>query len=486
MPEDREEAWSIAELRRRIENRRVFASPVSEISDYDGTDGIQPERPSDPKPAVMELARALDEAVWMVSGDAVSSVAADVPSPAPEALASAVLRAEALADPVCRKPLLMRLAPEVSDDTNLRWAARVLLAGRAAGVVGEDAELFHDRTGNGRALRILLRLLDRSWCAVQGTLVESLSQDVLETLSVGQTDHRVLHRLLGDCLDKPVDWTGLSDEEALQLLRDLYGATPEEQERWRAMPLHRGVDGIRGAFNQRARRSTGKTGELRLPSELEADVRLLDPESQVAHLYASVPNMDRDGLLRLMLEDSRPWRFAEEIVRSNRPSEGPVHLPQDDELRDLLRHSRWLPQRDGGALAPGAVLIAPKELLDAAAGLAAVGAFGDKRLPEAVDSGIWGTAEPVVRELLGRLSRERQVQRMVDALESDQVGQVDRGAWLVMPKPDLVDASLVEDALQTTLAGSHPGWKLVHAAARVVGHGGDRSPDSSEPLVTRP
>ena len=484
LPEDREEAWSIAELRRRIENRRVFASPVSEISDYDGTDGIQPERPSDPKPAVMELARALDEAVWMVSGDAVSSVAADVPSPAPEALASAVLRAEALADPVCRKPLLMRLAPEVSDDTNLRWAARVLLAGRAAGVVGEDAELFHDRTGNGRALRILLRLLDRSWCAVQGTLVESLSQDVLETLSVGQTDHRVLHRLLGDCLDKPVDWTGLSDEEALQLLRDLYGATPEEQERWRAMPLHRGVDGIRGAFNQRARRSTGKTGELRLPSELEADVRLLDPESQVAHLYASVPNMDRDGLLRLMLEDSRPWRFAEEIVRSNRPSEGPVHLPQDDELRDLLRHSRWLPQRDGGALAPGAVLIAPKELLDAAAGLAAVGAFGDKRLPEAVDSGIWGTAEPVVRELLGRLSRERQVQRMVDALESDQVGQVDRGAWLVMPKPDLVDASLVEDALQTTLAGSHPGWKLVHAAARVVGHGGDRSPDSSEPLVT--
>ena len=110
LPEDREDAWSIAELRRRIENRRVFASPASEISDYHGTDGIQPERPSDPKPAVMELARALDEAVWMVSGDAVSSVAADVPSPAPDALASAVLRAEALADTACRKPLLMRLA----------------------------------------------------------------------------------------------------------------------------------------------------------------------------------------------------------------------------------------------------------------------------------------------------------------------------------------------------------------------------------------
>ena len=483
LPEDREEAWSVAELRRRIENRRVFARPEFEVSDNEGTDGSRPEIPSGPKRAVMELAAALDEAVWMVSGKAVARVAADVPSPAPEALASAVLRAEAFADPAGRKPLLKRLAPVASDSANVRWAARVLLAGCAAGVVGEDAELFHDRSGNGLALRILLRLLDQSWCAVQGKLVESLPQVVLEALSVGQADHQALHRLLRDCLDKHVDWTGLSDGEALQLLQDLYGAAHEEQERWRTMPLHRGVDGIRGAFNHRARRSTGKTGELRLPPDLEAEVRLLDPDSEVAHLYDSVPDMDRDGLLQLMLEDSRPWRFAEQIVLSIRPSEGPVLLPQDRELRDLLRRSRWLPQRDGGALAPDAVLIAPKELLDAVAGLAAAGAFGAKRLPEAVDSGIWETANPVVREILGHLRRERQLQRMVDALDSHRVGQVDRGAWLVMPNPGLVNASLVEDALQTTLAGSHPGWKMVHAAARAIGHGDDRSQDSSEPLV---
>ena len=483
LPEDREEAWSVAELRRRIENRRVFARPAFEVSDNEGTDGSRPEIPSGPKRAVMELAAALDEAVWMVSGDAVASVVADVPPPAPDALASAVLRADALSDPAHRKPLLMRLAPEVSDNSNVRRAARVLLAGRAAGVVGKDADLFHDRSGNGRAVRILLRLLGRSWCAVQGKLVESLSHDVLESLSVGQADHRALHRLLGDCLGRHVDWTGLNDGEALQLLQDLYGATHEERERWRTMPLHRGVDGMRGTFNQRARRSTGRTGELRLPPELEAEVRLLDPESQVAPLYASVPGMDRDGLLQLMLEDSRPWRFAKQIVRSIRPSEGPVLLPQDRELHDLLRRSRWLPQRHGDALAPDAVLIAPKELLHAVADLAAAGAFGDKRLPEAIDSGTWRTAEPVVRAIFGGLRHRRQLQRMVDALDSDQVGPVDRGAWLVMPKPDLVDASLVEDALQTTLAGSHPGWKFVHAAARVVGHGGDRSPDSSEPLV---
>ncbi|MCY4364099.1 MAG: hypothetical protein OXE42_18285 [Gammaproteobacteria bacterium] len=483
LPEDREEAWSITELRHHIENRRVFASLDSGDSDNDGTDGNQPEYPSDPKPAVMELAKALDEAVWMVSGHAVASIAADVPLPAPDALASAVLRAKALADPACRKPLLMRLVPEALDNTDIRRAARVLLAGRAAGVVGEDAELFHNRTGNGRAMRILLRLLDRSWCAVQETLVESLPQDALEALSVGQTDYQTLYSLLGDCLDKPVDWTELSDEEALQLLQDLHSVSHEERERWSMMPLHRGVDGVRGAFNHRARRSSGRMDKLRLPPELEAEVRLLDPEPQIAHLYDSVPDMDHDGLLQLMLENSRPWRFAEQIAHSVRSSEGPVLLPQNGALRDMLRRRLWLPRRDGGALAPDAVLIIPKELLHAVAGLAAAGAFGDKQIPEAVDSGIWGTAEPVVRELLGRLGHERQVQRMVDAVVSDRVEQVEGGAWLVMSKPGLVDAYLVENALQTTLTGSHPGWKLVHATARVVGYGGDRLPDSSEPLV---
>ena len=77
------------------------------------------------------------------------------------------------------------------------------------------------------------------------------------------------------------------------------------------------------------------------------------------------------------------------VVQSVRPSDGQVLLPQDHELRDLLRRSRWLPRRAGGALAPDAVLIAPKELLDAVAGLAAAGAFGEKRLPEAVDPGTW-------------------------------------------------------------------------------------------------
>ena len=250
LPEYREDAWSIAELRCQVENRRVFASATSRASNPGGTDEARPEQHSDPKQAITDLARALDKSIWLVGGDAVASVAAYVPTPAPEALADVVLRADQLADPAHRKPLLMRLAPKIYDDAAVRRAARSLLVGRSAEVVGEDAELFYVRSGNDRALRTLLRLLDQAWRAVQWELVESLSQTDLDVLIVRPVDREALNQLLGDCLDNSVDWTNPSNEEAVRLLQDLHSAVPEEQKRWRRMPLHRDIDAKRGALNE--------------------------------------------------------------------------------------------------------------------------------------------------------------------------------------------------------------------------------------------
>ena len=315
-------------------------------------------------------------------------------------------------------------------------------------------------------------------------LVKSLSQDLARKLSVSPADSRALHRLLNDCLNETVDWAGLRDEEVLLLLQHLYGPMPDDQGRWRAMPLHRDVDNRRAPFDDRALRRTNGSDELRLPPGLDARVRLLDPDPSVAHLYASVPAMDRDGLLQAILEDPRPWRFAEQIVNSVRSADGQMTLPQDSELRERLRHTCWLPVGDDDGVAPEAVLIAPKELLREVAGFAAAGAFGDKRIPEDVHPETWQTAERVVREILGRLGQDRQVQRIADALNPDQVAQVSGGAYLVMPDPQLVDASLIEDALKTILADSHPGWKLVNTVKRVLGHRGDAAPrDASEPLL---
>ena len=469
LPEDKDEAWSVANLRCQIENRRAFAKPTSQARGHDGS-GRRPDGTSDPRAAVAELATALDEPVWLVNGDAVAFAAVDVPTPEPENLASAVLRAGEFAEPGSRTPLLRRLASNTSGNTNIRLAARALLAGRAVDVVGGRVALFLAGGGRHRALRILLRLLGQSWRVVDGQLVDSLSQGILEDLSVGQADLEALHRLLDECLNCQVDWTAPNDEEAQHLLESLHSADPEGQARWRRMPLHRGVEGDRGAFDDRALCSTRSTGDIELPDDLLAGVRLLDPDSVVAHLYTDVPKLDRDGVLQLMLRRSRPWVFAQQILQHMRSAGGPVGLPPD--LRRLLRVSCWLPDRDGRGLAPDKVLIAPEEVLDAVHDLAAHRAFGEKRLPDAVDQETWPMAERVVREVLGRMRRGRQVERMVDALVSNEVAQVGGGVWLVMPEPRLVKDSLIACALETTLARVHPGWKLVYIVNQVLGDGG--------------
>ena len=99
-----------------------------------------------------------------------------------------------------------------------------------------------------------------------------------------------------------------------------------------------------------------------------------------------------------------------------RTAEGALDLPRDGEGRELLRTKRWLPLRGDGAVAPNAVLIVPEELQGAVAGLATAGALGGKQLPEAIDPRTWRLAEQVVREILGRMGRERQVQRLLEAL----------------------------------------------------------------------
>ena len=472
MPEEREEAWSVCKLRRQTDRYRVFANPPSGNSDV-----------HQPKRAVAELAAALDEDVWVVTDAGVAL--AGTPSPTPDALARAVIGAKTFnPEPAQRRDLVDRLGQDGGPHV---CAVRALLAGRTTAELGQDTELFfapprsvHEQ----QTLNVLLRLLGQSWRAVGVELVKSLSQNLLQDLSVSPADAHAFHRLLNDCLNEKVDWTGLEDEEVLHLLQHLHGPMPDDQKRWRAMPLHRGVDGKRGSFDERARRSTNETDGLSLPSELETEVRLLEPDPPVAHLYDAVSAMDRDGVLQAILEDSRPWRFAEKIVCSVRPAEGQMTLPQDPDLRDLLRHRCWLPHRDGGGFAPDAVLIAPKELLKEIAGLAAAGAFGDKRLPENVHPGTWETAEQVVREILGRMGQARQVQRIADALNPDQAAHVSGGAYLVMPDPELVDASLIKDALKTTLADRHPGWKLVNTVKRVLGSRGDAGPqDASEPLL---
>lgn len=241
LPDDRDEAWSIGDLRRRNERRRVFARPGTDAEDGED-DGSSLEAPLDPKRAVQELSGAIGEPVWLV-GAAVGA-AARAPVPAAGPLASAVLCSEAIrSDPLERQPLLQRLTAD--DGDTVRNAIRALLTGRVADNAMEG-ELYYVRSQdseqaeNQKTLEILLRLLNRPWSIVRPALIESLPHALVEDLLVKAVDAGVLHDLLREALDEPVDWSMVEQSEALHLLRHLFETAPGKKAAWRAMPLHRG------------------------------------------------------------------------------------------------------------------------------------------------------------------------------------------------------------------------------------------------------
>jgi len=469
LPEEKDEAWSAGRLHHEMARVRVFGRPAVD----DGAESTELDAPSDPKKAVKDLAEAINENTWLVD-EAVAS-AAGAARPTPTALADAVIRSDSIQSAALQRLGLVRRLADHASDARIRRALRSLLTGRVWGP-DDDHELLYvrsqdsDKEANRRTLGILLRLLNRSWRAVEAGLVEPLPHGLVDDLGVSAVDSGVMHRLLSECLETApsADWAQLDQSEILHLLRNLYGTDADDHARWRAMPLHRGVAGDRGAFDDRALRATG---DLRLPHALEEEIRLLQPDREVANLYLDVPPLDDDGVLRAMLVSSRPHRFAAQIIQGLRDAgDGRVVLPRDPKLLALLRQTPWMPHGDNASgFAPDALIAVPPQLRESVAPLARSGALGDHRLPEDIPPAVWSIAETVLHELFGRPSRARQVQRLAGALVPIKVADVDRGAFLVCPCPDAISAALVDDVMHSPLAGSHRGWALVRSAMSVVG-----------------
>lgn len=464
LPEEKDEPWSVGQLRSYTERRRVFARPGLD----DGSDAAALEAPSDPKRAAKDLAEAIGENVWIVD-DMVASTAG-VPVPTTAALAAAIFQTDSIKSPVLQRIGLLRRLGQDGENADIR-AIRTLLTGRRC-EPGEEIELYYVRSqdsngeANRKTLDSLLLLLGTEWRAVEAKLIEPLPFALVGNLHVTAVDSGVLYRLLGDCLEGSADWSQLDRPTILHLLEQLHDTGTEDRLRWRLMPLHRGADGERGSFDERALRIVG---EMRLPSELETEIRLLQPDVEIKHLYADVAGLDDDGVLRAMLLSQHPQWFADQIVRTLRTKSNRVTLPRDPKMIELLQTSSWLPHRDGvSGVAPRHLLIVPRELQSAVAPLARAGAIGEHWLSEDIASPIGDAADGVVHEIFNRPGRARQLLNLASALEPAKVAKLADGAYLVLRDGQRVTPSLIEDALQSPLASSHPGWAIIRTAATLL------------------
>ena len=399
------------------------------------------ESPSDPKRAAKDLAEAVSDNVWIVDNMVASTAAVPVPTMAE--LAAAVLQTDSIHSPAAQRiGLLRRLAHDATNPV-IRRAIRTLLTGRGCDP-GEEPELYYvrsqdyDRDANRHTLGILLGLLGKAWSAVEAELVEPLPHALVEDLHVKTVDAGVLHRLLGECLGGITDWSRLDRPGILHLLQHLYATAADDRARWCAMPLHRGAGGERGSFDDRALRAVG---EMRLPPELESEIRLLDPDREVANLYLDVPSLDDDGVLRAMLLSRRPQQFAEHIVHALRAN-------RDGRVITAARFNT--------ARAPAQLFMAapPRRRLRVRSAASArrsarVAAWhrsaGERggsrrasRSPRTLRRQSGTLRNPSCMRSSGGQVDAHQIGRLASALNPAKVAEVDGGAYLILPEAQRV------------------------------------------------
>ena len=460
LPEGRDDAWSVSELRQRTAQHRVFVRRAEEPA-------------TDPRQAVTELAEAAGNSFWLVPRAVPFTT--EVPLVTNQALADAVFHAAAIAhEPEQRVPLLKRLA-EDDADTVVGRALRVLLTGVPAGG-REECDLYYVRSGdteqatNRRTLEILLHLRGQAWRAVEPNLAEPLRHALFDRLRMRAVDPGVLQHLLQEILETAgVEWPllqpGGGAAPAAASVRDGGGRSrtvvcnaPAPRDPWR--PRTSRQPGA--TCYERSGTAAARTGSR--------EIRLLQPDTEVAELYGGVPPLDAEGILRRMLENERPYRFVGHIMDALRSdSEGDqIILPRDPTLRALLKDRDWLPCSNAGAsVAPALLLDLPGQLQSPVAPL--TGALGELRLPTQVAPDLWSVAKDAVHEILGRPSPAKQVERLAGGLDTSAVANIDAGSFLILHHADDVDKGLIMDAVQSPLVLSHRGWMLVQATATALG-----------------
>ena len=469
LPDGSEAAWSISAVVDAGSKHRAFASPS-----WDG-DG-EGDRPVDPREATRELAEALGEDVWFVSAWRVA-VATNTPAADADGLAAAVLRADRLAGPDRRGALTERLALAVGGSRSARRAVRTLLVGQRIPADASEVELLSPTSDRERkSLELMLGIVGQPWRLVARPMFKAFSEEQAELLRVRRVGSSSLQRLLQRAVDdEAAAWDRVDEDSAVHLLDHLHAAVRDRLELWERMPLHRFEHGSRGALGPSVWRAGDGTDAL--PDDLRKELRILGPDPAVADLYEAIPVLDEEGVLQAMLLATDPHRFVARIVDDLPRSDGHVSVSTES-TRGLLKDRPWLPSVDGAGIAPKELLLVPPELLAELNDLGAAGALGAK-LQSAVEPDVWASAEPVVRDILNRPGRALQIRRIVGSLRAEPLAGCDDGAWLIAPDVDCAEASLVEDGLQTPLAGVHRGWRLLGMVNNLVrgreaeGEGGD-------------
>jgi hypothetical protein len=488
LPEGRDEAWSLADLRRGAGCARVFRSEVSTTTDADPDVDVDAP-PNDRVKRVKALAQALGEPCWLVRTGVEHDISLAHPTDAD--LAAALVRGDGpLAEEGHRRDLLVYFRSlKVAQSAVGLQAIRALLTGERK--CSDDRPLYYVPTagaGNSdteTAAKLLLRLEGRPWALFPSSMTD-LPHVVLQTVDAHHPiDSEALHILLARVLKAAhALWANLCVSEMVLLLKVLHPgiSAPDKATRWRNMPLHRRGDGTRGPITNL---TFTLVAGVDLPADIQASVVLLTPDEELQRYYADIPDLDRVHALRLVLDSSAPQDYASYILRLLfvEGQEGVLLLPPP--VRDRLRSTAWIPLEPSSvrphAGSPDLLLLVPRAVEDELESMIKAGSFRPRFFPKEVPQHLRDDVVAVARGLRANPGEPGQVKALAEAVRTSRTGQQTFAGLNLAPM--LLTEEILWAGLDTPIAEHDPGWRLVRRCRGACGPLNDDAKDAIKTLA---
>jgi hypothetical protein len=208
----------------------------------------------------------------------------------------------------------------------------------------------------------VLSIKNESWRLINSTLAESIPEAKFKQLGISRLTKEVVINLLQELRNQAKNGISqlgeieLNDDEKREILNEI-GKNPENKPLWKALPLHKTVQGHLVSITENSYVENDQT--LLSLNQLPVKVTLIKKNANLLHLLDEdwIPQWNASAAMRILLAVPNPHHYTELILKLWESSSD-----VKNEYHDSLKQVAWLSLSSGEAIAPKYIIKYPNYL----------------------------------------------------------------------------------------------------------------------------
>ncbi|MEA5516646.1 hypothetical protein [Nodularia sp. UHCC 0506] len=210
----------------------------------------------------------------------------------------------------------------------------------------------------------VLSIKNESWRLINSTLAESIPEAKFKQLGISRLTKEVVINLLQELRNQAGNGISqlaeieLNDDERREILNEI-GKNPENKPLWKALPLHKTVQGHLVSITENTYVENENDQTLLSLNQLPVKVTLIKKNANLLHLLDEdwIPQWNASAAMRILLAVPNPHHYTELILKLWESSSD-----VKNEYHDSLKQVAWLSLSSGEAIAPNYIIKYPNYL----------------------------------------------------------------------------------------------------------------------------